>query len=136
MRRDLIRGADRANPVLGLSQNRILQENSLSLSAPSRLLKTLALTARIATPAYVLSLSACAGSGSINWDQARQLKVGMTEAELVRTLGQPYSVVSKSDGTQMWIWVNVVAFGGAEHLSVAMKDGKATQVPVIPATFK
>ena len=91
---------------------------------------------KLVTGACVLSLSACAGSGSINWDQARQLKVGMSEADLVRTLGRPYSIVSKSDGTQMWIWVNVIAFGGAENLSVAMRDGKATQVPVIPDSFK
>ena len=108
---------------------------SVNLNKPSRLLRNS--TTRSCTLALcVLLLSACAGSGNINWDQARQLKVGMSEADLVRTLGQPYSIVSKSDGTQMWIWVNVIAFGGAENLSVAMRDGKATQVPIIPDSFK
>ena len=109
---------------------------SVNLREPSRLLRNLAATKTCTLALCALLLSACAGSGNINWEQARQLKVGMTEAELVRTLGQPYSIVSKSDGTQMWIWVSVVAFGGAEHLSVAMKDGKATQIPIIADSFK
>lgn len=107
--------------------------NSRELNRPSR---NSATTTACALGLCALLLSACAGSGTINWEQARQLKVGMTEADLIRTLGQPYSVVSKSDGTQMWIWVSVVAFGGAEHLSVAVRDGKAIQVPIIPDSFK
>lgn len=108
----------------------------MTLNEPGRLSQIYAAAKKCASAACFLILSACAGSGTIDWDHARQLKVGMSEADLVRTLGQPYSIVSKSDGTQQWIWVNVIAFGGAEHLSVAVKDGKATQVPIIPDSFK
>ena len=84
----------------------------------------------------ILLVAACAGSGSISWDQARQLKIGMTEAELVHSLGRPYSVVSKADGTQLWIWVNATALGSAQSLSVGMKDRKVHQVPIIPDSFR
>ena len=72
--------------------------NSRELSRPSQNSVT---TTACALGLCALLLSACAGSGTINWEQARQLKVGMTEVDLIWTLGQPYSVVSKSDGADV-----------------------------------
>jgi outer membrane protein assembly factor BamE (lipoprotein component of BamABCDE complex) len=80
-------------------------------------------------------VTACAGSGNIDWNNARKLKVGMTEAEITTQLGKPYSVTSKSDGTQVWVWVNVNMMAGTKSLSVIMQGGKAIQVPPIPDSF-
>lgn len=44
---------------------------------------------------FVLMLTACAGSGGIEWDDVRQLTVGMTEHEVTEKVGTPYSVTSK-----------------------------------------
>jgi len=81
-------------------------------------------------------VSCAAGSGSIRWDDARQLKVGMTESEVVETIGKPYSVASMSDGTEKWIWVHVNLLMGTQTLSLKMKDSKVIEVPRIPDSFK
>lgn len=79
-------------------------------------------------------LASCAGT-PISWDHARQLRVGMTESEVTKEVGKPYMVSSRSDGTQVWVWTFVAGLGGAESMTVIMKDGKAVQVPIIPASF-
>ena len=84
--------------------------------------------------AFLVSLTGCAGT-PITWDKARQLQVGMTEAQVTALMGPPYMVASKPDG-QRWVWSHAVAFGGASSLSVTMKDGKVVEVPVIPTSFK
>jgi hypothetical protein len=76
------------------------------------------------------------GSGSIKWDDARQLRVGMTESELTAKMGTPYSVTSKSDGTEIWVWVNVDLLMGTQTMSVIIKDGKVVTVPKIPDSFR
>ncbi len=88
--------------------------------------------------AFALMLSACSmgGSGSIKWDDARQLRVGMTESELTAKMGTPYSVTSKSDGTEIWVWVNVDLLMGTQTMSVIIKDGKVVTVPKIPDSFR
>lgn len=87
---------------------------------------------------FALILSACSmgGSGSIKWDDARQLTVGMTPSELTTKMGTPYSVTSKSDGTEIWQWVNVDMMFGVQQLSVILKDGKVVTVPKIPDSFR
>ena len=56
----------------------------------------------------VALLTACAGSGTIKWDQARSLKVGMTETQVTSLMGRPYQAqVVGNDGTYRWVWVNV-----------------------------
>lgn len=82
----------------------------------------------------VLLLSACAGT-NFSYDQARQIQVGMTEAEVISVMGSPYSVVSRGE-EQMWIWSRANAFGQAKSVSFKMKDGLVSEVPTIPASFK
>jgi outer membrane protein assembly factor BamE (lipoprotein component of BamABCDE complex) len=89
---------------------------------------------KIATLCVLFLLSACAGT-PINWDNARLLKVGMTENEVTSQMGKPYMVSSRSDGTQIWVYTFVAGLGGSETLSLTMKDGKAIQVPIVPASF-
>jgi len=88
--------------------------------------------------AFALILSACSmgGSGSIKWDNARQLRVGMTESELTAKMGAPYQVTSKSDGTEMWQWINVDMMFGTQQLSVILKDSKVITVPKVPDSFR
>ena len=86
----------------------------------------------------VLVLTACAGSGSIKWDEARKLKVGMTEKEVTEVMGRPYQAqVVGNDGGYRWVWVdvNLMRGGGAEKMSAEFKNGVVVNVPVIPDSF-
>lgn len=78
-------------------------------------------------------LAACAGT-PFTFDEARQVKVGMTEQQVMDLMGRPYSVVSKGD-SQMWIWSHASAFGGSQVVSFELKDGKVITVPHIPGAF-
>jgi len=83
-------------------------------------------------------LTACAGSGTIKWDQARSLKVGMTEAQVTSLMGRPYQAqVVGNDSTYRWVWVNVnmLTGGSPEKMSAEFKEGVVVSVPVIPASF-
>ena len=91
----------------------------------------------VATLAMAL-LTACAGSGAIKWDQARSIKVGMTEAQVTSLMGRPYQAqVVGNDGTYRWVWVNVnmMTGGSPEKMTAEFKDGVVVSVPMIPASF-
>jgi len=82
-------------------------------------------------------LAGCATAGrEVNWDKARQVKVGMSEAEVTALMGPPY-MVSSRDGGQRWIWTYANGFTGASStMTVDWKDGKVVSVPAIPTSFK
>ncbi|KAF2395376.1 outer membrane protein assembly factor BamE domain-containing protein [Pseudomonas frederiksbergensis] len=80
-------------------------------------------------------LSGCAGT-DFSYDEARRVKVGMTEDQVTQIMGPPYSVVSRADG-QMWIWSHANGMTGASRvISFRMVDGKVVEVPTIPSSFK
>lgn len=80
-------------------------------------------------------LTACAGS-AFTMNDARQVRVGMTTAELQAVMkSNPYSVTSRGD-TQIWIWSEANGFTGShQSVSFVVKEGKVYSVPVIPASF-
>lgn len=83
-------------------------------------------------------LAACAGSGSIKWNEARKLKPGMTEKEVSELMGRPYQAqVVGNDGTYRWVWVdvNLMRGGGPEKMTAEFKNGVVVSVPVIPESF-
>lgn len=80
------------------------------------------------------ALAGCAGT-NFTYDQARQVRIGMTEAEVVQLMGRPYSVVSRPDG-QMWIWSRANAFGSSKVVSFRLSEGKVVEVPDIPDSFR
>lgn len=84
--------------------------------------------------AVVMLLVACAGT-SFNWDQARSVKQGMTEAQLLEIMGNPYMVTVHGD-KQYWIYSHATAFGGAKSISYVMKDGRVSEAPSVPEVFK
>lgn len=79
-------------------------------------------------------LVGCAGT-PIKWNNARQVKLGMTQDEVTSLMGRPY-MVSSREGGQRWVWTFATGFGGAESMSVDFKDGKVVSVPPIPDSFK
>lgn len=82
-----------------------------------------------------MAMAGCAGT-SFNWDQARQIKVGMSESELETLMGRPYMVRSGPEG-QTWIWSYANAMtAGVRTLSVQLRDGKVVAAPDIPRSFK
>lgn len=88
-----------------------------------------------AAAALALVLSGCAGT-SFSYDEARKVKVGMTEEQVTQIMGPPYSVVSRADG-QMWIWSHANGMTGASKvISFRLVDGKVVEVPTIPTSFK
>lgn len=87
------------------------------------------------TASLVALLAGCAGT-NFSYDSARQVKVGMTEAEVTRLMGPPYSVASRGD-EQMWVWSRANGFTGASRaVSFKMKNGQVIEVPQIPESFK
>lgn len=82
--------------------------------------------------ASALLLSACASAGtSFDWETARKITVGTTEAELLAIMGKPNSVVTRGD-QQVWSWIYVYSgfmSHGNRHVSFPLKDGKVTAVP-------
>jgi len=85
---------------------------------------------------FVLQLlTSCAGS-RFSYKNARQVEVGMNEAQITQLMGAPYSVVSKGD-TQTWIWSYANALTGrSQAVSFIMKDGKVESLPTIPSSFR
>jgi len=80
-------------------------------------------------------LAGCAGT-DFTYDNARQVRVGMTEAEVTRLMGPPYSIASRGD-EQMWVWSQANGFTGASRaISFKMKDGQVIEVPQIPESLK
>lgn len=85
---------------------------------------------------FAALLTGCAAGTPFTYDSARQVKIGMTEAEVVSLMGNPYSVTSRND-EQMWVWSHANAMTGASRVvSFKMKDGKVVEVPTIPASFQ
>jgi hypothetical protein len=86
---------------------------------------------------FVIAFSSvgCAGS-PFSFENARQVKIGMTESEVTTLLGTPYSVLSR-DNEQLWIWsyTNLMV-GDSRVVSYVMKDGRVSRVPTIPGSFK
>lgn len=96
------------------------------------------MTRKAAILLAVLTLGGCAASGTaFEWDNARKVTVGMTEADLVRLLGKPNSVTTRGD-MQVWSWVYVSASPlgvSNRHVTFPLKDGKVTAVPNL-STFQ
>lgn len=83
------------------------------------------------------ALLGCAGSGRINWDNARQVKDGMTAQEVTALMGAPHSVTSKGPGQQVWVWVHVNGMtGSSQSAALNFKDGKVVKAFDIPDSFK
>ncbi len=81
----------------------------------------------------VFGLSACAGT-DFKWDNARQIKAGMTEADVTAIMGRPYLVQSTSGGVK-WVWAQGNALGQSKSVSVVFVDGKVVEPPPIPDSF-
>ncbi|MHB0844759.1 outer membrane protein assembly factor BamE domain-containing protein [Stutzerimonas nitrititolerans] len=83
---------------------------------------------------FCVLISGCAGT-NFSYDQARRVQVGMTESEVVRIMGSPYSVTSRGN-EQMWVWSHANGFGAARAVSFKFADGRVVEVPSIPESFK
>lgn len=81
-----------------------------------------------------IGLTACAGT-AFKWDNARQIKAGMTEQEVEAIMGAPYLVRSQNGGVT-WVWSYADAFAGAKSVSVVFVNGKVAEPPPIPTSFR
>jgi hypothetical protein len=81
------------------------------------------------------SIAGCAGSGSINWNNARMLRDGMSIKEVTDLMGQPYRIQTVGKGEVKYIWVHVNPLTGSESAHMTFKDGKLVQAPEVPASF-
>jgi hypothetical protein len=80
-------------------------------------------------------IAGCAGT-KFSFDRARQVTVGMSEAEVITLMGNPYSVSTLGD-KELWIWsyANGVS-GGSRTISFLLNDGRVVETPNIPKSFK
>lgn len=77
----------------------------------------------------------CVAGTPFRWEAARKIQVGMTKAEVVGIMGNPYLVTSAADGSEGWQWTWGNSFGGSGSFRIALKDDKVVEVPKIPGTF-
>lgn len=82
----------------------------------------------------LFALFGCAGT-NFSWDSARQIKPGMSEAEVTALVGPPYMTIARGD-LLVYTWSYASTFGGTRALSIPFRDGKVVEVPNVPATFK
>jgi len=82
----------------------------------------------------IILLTGCAGT-YFTFDKARQVQLGMTESELNHLMGKP-NVVTSSGGHVKWVYAYGNGFGTGRSVSFVFTDGKVTEVPSIPESFK
>jgi outer membrane protein assembly factor BamE (lipoprotein component of BamABCDE complex) len=75
-----------------------------------------------------LSLAACAGT-PFEWENARQIHIGSSQADVVALLGKPY-MVKTAGADQTWIW-SYSGLDGTRLVSYGLRDGLVTIVPTI-----
>ncbi|WP_076591718.1 hypothetical protein [Herminiimonas arsenitoxidans] len=93
--------------------------------------KTLAIAALTS-----ILFSACASAGTtFNWDQARSIKAGMTEEEVIEKIGKPYAITAQGQ-RQVWLYSHANASGVANSISLIMKNGRVFEAPRVPYSFK
>ena len=80
-------------------------------------------------------LAGCAGT-NFNWDNARQIKQGMSEKEAVSLMGTPSAVRSSPEGL-IYVWTHVNGMTGSiKTVSMVVKDGVVVSAPVVPDGYK
>lgn len=89
---------------------------------------------RMALLLGALLVAGCAGT-HFTFDRAREVRVGMSEAEVRSIMGRP-TVISSSGGQIKWIYSFGSALGNARAVSYVFQDGQVIDVPEIPASFK
>lgn len=78
-------------------------------------------------------LTGCAGT-YFTFDKAREIKVGMTGADIQQIMGRPY-MVTTSAGKEIWVYTYATGFGSVRSVSYILRDGKVVEVPEIPGSF-
>ena len=80
---------------------------------------------RVAEFALAASLVAgCAGT-QFKWEDTEKIHNGMTEAEVIATLGQPYTRTQVNGATSMMTWSFAGPFGsGARAITYRFVDGR------------
>ncbi|WMT71785.1 outer membrane protein assembly factor BamE [Bradyrhizobium sp. Ash2021] len=71
------------------------------------------------------------GASAFEWADAKRVKVGMTQAEVIAILGQPRSVATLKNGDEKWLWMSQ----GFQNKSVSygLRNGLVTLVPNLSA---
>lgn len=82
----------------------------------------------------VAFLTACAGT-NFSWDNARKIKEGMPESEVMAIMGKPMSTTSTDKGIiYVWSYANGITMQ-TRSVSVIIKDGVVVSAPSIPDNF-
>jgi SmpA / OmlA family len=77
----------------------------------------------------------CVGS-DFQWDQARQIRLGMSEEQVSEVMGPPTDVRTQTYGVA-WTWAyNNPREGSARVVSVVFRDGRVVNGPGIPESFR
>ena len=95
------------------------------------------------TPAFgtwMAILAAAAGAGctgsDFQWNQASQLRPGLTQEQVEALMGSPTDVRTREQGA-VWTWTYLnAASGQARAVSVVMRDGRVVDAPGVPLAFR
>lgn len=78
----------------------------------------------------LLLFAGCVGT-PFRWDTARQIKVGMSEAQVIELMGKPLTM-SAADGKEYWTWNYGTGIGTGGYFRIVLKNRVVTEVPEIP----
>lgn len=79
----------------------------------------------------VAAVSGCAGT-NFDYDDARQVRIGMTEAQVLDLMDKPYSV-AQNGNAEIWVWSRANGLtGSVRTVSFILRDGVVIGVPKIP----
>ena len=84
----------------------------------------------VAARKLVFWLAACATQTPFEWGRAKQVRLGMTEADLRALMGRPNKIEIRDD-TQMWVWSYTTPSKATRSVSFELKDGVVTAIPYI-----
>lgn len=73
--------------------------------------------------AAVVMVAACAGT-PFKWEDTQKVQPGMTEAEVIAILGNPYSKSMINGNMTVLTWSFATAFGGARAASYRFLNGR------------
>lgn len=82
-------------------------------------------------------LVGCAHGTPFKWDQAREIKPGMTKAEVTARLGKPYMTKSTTAGMRyVWTEVNGLTFASKSLAIDFNTEGQVIGAPPIPDEYQ
>lgn len=76
-----------------------------------------------------LLLTGCSAGTTFDWDQAKKVRVGATEGEVIALMGKPYLIKTQGE-SEVWVWSHANGLTGKTGVvSFELRKGRVAGVP-------